>query len=301
MSRWTHIRGGLELIGEIFRYDGKTKLPDVKDFTSAEEFEKARRKYYDNYLRSAYLPYPEEQFKLSAPLLGTRPNYKKKKDKDGCYPEESCLRVPNVYLYSLPNNREYIEKAFKLMPQGELGLRYSLSQEITDYSSSTYGWIQVESCLKKYYKEAIARMYSSRDKYNSYDYDRLYKYEGLDMNDTVINYVSSILVAIRDDVRYCSGVEMLKGLEEAIADLSKHGIDIEDGYIEWEDEYKPNLIFSFRKSRIGPIDEDFRFFITDTKNNKIVWSKTYLYKVDAIGNYLDEYLIDEVGKLEDFK
>ena len=239
MSQWTHIRGGLELISGPYEQKKFTlEEPKKSDFESEDAFRDAYWKWRVKYNKSLYFPYPEEQFKLSMPTTGM--SYGKKK-KDGRYEEFHTLEF-RAYVYSLPRARKYIEEAFKLMPSNEMGLgvRHSIDQNIHDSSSSSSGfWVPAEY---KAYKDTLTRMYYSKDSWYSYDYDDLKKYMHI-REDCSVEHINHILVGIRDDVRYCSGYEMQEGLEKFFAYLEEHGIDVEDGYLEWQDEYELDKIW----------------------------------------------------------
>ena len=145
MSQWTHIRGGLELVSSAYEQKPmKIAHPKEEDFADKDAYEEAIEKWRAAYHKSLYLPYPEEQFKLDVPTLRQRYNRKTKK-------EYTTLSF-HANIYSLPRAKKYIKEAFNLMPQGELGFRYSVEQSILDSSSSSSGFMH--NCLYKYYKEA---------------------------------------------------------------------------------------------------------------------------------------------------
>ena len=188
--------------------------------------------------KDAYLPSPDEQIKFI--------------DKE-------------VYLFSLPRAKKYIDKAFELLPQGEVGYSYAISQteNNTYISGNMFDYPCDEEIFKQKYPE---------QKYSS------------------INDVSSFILGIREDIRYASGEEMLEGLEKFFKYLIDNNIAIEDGYLEWEDEYikykeKNPYFYCWRKSRIGDVSIVYTFQKIAYKNNKVLWSKTYKYPKGRNGHY----------------
>lgn len=248
MSRWTHIRGGMELTSRPHEFKGqKSTAYGSKD---------------------AYLPFPEEQLKIRAPRPGL--TFASETDEE----QEATLTF-KVRIYSLPRARKYIERAFQLLPQGEVGIKYSINQD-SDYcwsSSSCFDY----PCDEKAFKKAVEKMYRDDSWSLSFkDLDRYYHIE-TDM----IDRVEGINIGIRTDVRYCSGEEMLEGLEKFFNYLRENDIDVEDGYLEWEDEYnvydeERHYYYCWRCSRITDETEVlYNFHKIDYDTNKILWTKTY--------------------------
>ena len=118
MSEWTYVRGCLELGSSPFEVnkDFTQEDPKREDFDTDEAYDKAVEDYRRAYHKAIYLPYPEEQFKLGAPIIGHQG-------------KDSAIRFDGTAIYSLPRAKPIIEEAFKLFPQGELGFRYSLDQK----------------------------------------------------------------------------------------------------------------------------------------------------------------------------
>ena len=289
MSQWTHIRGGLELVSGPYE-ERKPKKPLVEpkreDFETEEAFKDAHAKYRWEERKLCYFPYPEEQFKLTMPIPATTYTWhgKDRKRKD-----HRSIQV-KAYVYSLPRAKKYIEEAFKLMPQGELGFRYSLDQNVYDSSSSSSGfWMP---CEYKTYKEAINRMYKHDNYFDNYTYDDLRKWFHID-DDCSVEHVNHILVGVRDDIRYCCADDVQEGLEKMFAYLAEHGIGVEDGYLEWQDEYDPDHIYAWRHSRLG-FSISHQYLTLDKKTNKVIHSKTWVRKKDA--KYDDEDKWDIVEK-----
>ena len=246
MSQWTHIRGGFELISTPYELKGKKNT-----------------KYGS---KDVYLPFPEEQMKVLAPL----PSYYY---KEGAKPQLDF----KAYIFSLPRARKYIEKAFKLLPQGESGWAYSIGQNISQYSSSSSTFHHL--CDEKAFKNAITKMYQCDDEWESRDYKDLSK--NIDIDLSWVDHVNGITIGVREDIRDCSGEEMLEGLEKFFKYLYENDIYVEDGYLEWEDEYltwneNNHYYYTFRKSRISDdYDVRFEFSKVDYDTNKILWKKTY--------------------------
>ena len=281
MSQWTHIRGGLELSSSPYEMKNAPKSlvePKEEDFATKEEYEKADSKYRYELKKLYYLPYPEEQFKLDMPKPGV--SYGKKK-KDGEREKFHTLDF-NAKIYSLPRARKYIEEAFKLMPRGESGFRYSIDQNATDCRSSSSGFML--PCEYKAYQDAINRLYKSDNPWDSYTYDDLRRWFHID-EDCSTDTINYILVGIRDDIRYASAAEVQDGLEKAFKYLEEHGIDVEDGYLEWQDEYELEYIYAWRLSRLS-FDISHQFFKLDIKTNQIVYSKTWVAKRDENGEII---------------
>ena len=277
MSQWTHIRGGLELYCSPFAEKPmKDPRPKKEDFETEEAYDKADDEWRDKWRRSFYLPFPEEQFKLDMPKLG---NYYDRKTK-----EEGKTLDFNARVYSLPRVKPIIEKAFELMPQGESGLRYSIDQNITDSSSSSSGFIL--PCLFKYYKDALTKMYHSEDPWHSYTYEDLRKYMNIN-EDCSYGEITKVLIGIRDDIRYASAVEVQLGLEKLFKYLTDHGIGIEDGCLEWEDEWDPCHIHGWRLSRLSSVITH-QFYILDKRTGMITHSKTWVAKRDEKGKLIHD-------------
>ncbi len=283
MSQWTHIRGGLELDSSPYEMKKMPKSliePKKEDFETEEAFKKAHSEYRVKVRKLYYYPYPEEQFKLDMPLPGTTYG---KKQKNGNREEYNTLEF-RARVYSLPRARKYIEEAFKLIPQGESKLRYSIDQNITDSHSSSSGFFM--PCEYKAYQDALTRMYYSEDSWYSYTYKELHDW--LHVNkECWVEDVSRILIGIRDDIRYASAIEVQDGLEKAIKYLEDNKIKIEDGYLEWEDEWEPKYLYAWRKSRLD-FDKSHQFLVLDKKTNKVVHSKTWVIKRDENGKRMHD-------------
>ena len=284
MSQWTHIRGGMELVSTPYeKKKSKKELiePKREDFETDKAFEEAHDKYRWEERKLYYFPYPEEQFKLSMPLPATTYTWHGKDRKNRKEHKSIDFRA---YIYSLPRARKYIEEAFKLMPQGELGFRYSVDQKVYDSSSSSSGfWMP---CEYKAYQETITRMYKHEHYWGNYTYEDLRKYFHIDKECSVDN-VSHILIGVRDDIRYCSAADVQEGLEKCFKYLEDNGIGVEDGYLEWQDEWDSDHIYAWRYSRLS-FGIGHQFLILDKKTNKVVHSKTWAAKRDENGKRMHD-------------
>lgn len=239
MSQWTHIRGGMELSSSAFEYKGKNN--------------------------TAYLPYPEEQFVVLPPTIFTTYD-------EGWKPKDHKLGFKCI-VRSLPRARKYLDEAFKLLPNGEVGIVYSPVQDdrMCYCSSSNFD----HPCEKKCFKAAINKMYNKLDSpLDNYTYSELKRVYGIEM--AGVDYVTGFTIGIRDDLRCASGESVMEGLEKFFDHLYKNRITVEDGYLEWEDEYNSGAIWAWRSSRLNRTE--FSFLKLDKKTNKILWSKDYKTK-----------------------
>lgn len=271
MSQWTHVQGCLLLSSEPFEFK-KIKVERPADFRNREdqpELEEAWEKWREAYLKSAYLPYPEEQFKMSVPVLMNKYNYKTNK-------EEAYLYIERITLYSLPRARKYIEEAFKLLPYGETGFTYAIKQDWTNCRTSSSS--SEFTCLKKYLKDAVNKLYNDEDYFYSHTYDSLKKYNKLDDNPW-IDYVNEIVIGIVEDLRYCSAQELEEGLEKFIRYLESNKVSVCGGMLEFIDEWEENTKHVFRACKY----EGYTFETIDTTANKVIKRKTYSYPKDEKG------------------
>lgn len=269
MSQWSHIQGCLLLSSEPFEFR-KIKLEPPAPMRNDEEHPElvdAWEKWRDAYVKSAYLPFPEEQFKIGRPLIRRH----EKKDPS--------LYINNVSIYSLPRARKYIEEAFSLMPQGEVGFTYAIKQDWTNCRESS-SWFEFP-CLKKYFKEAVTKLYQVDKSYYSYTYDELRKYYKLE--DTPwVDKVNEIVVGIVEDLRYCSYKDLEDGLEAFIKHLEKNKVNIIGGVLEFIDDWEN---FEQKRKHIFRAQEyeGFVFETIDMNTNTIIHKKIYSYPLDKDG------------------
>lgn len=281
MSEWTYVRGCLELDSSPFEVDKNFNCvsPKRKDFNSDEEFENAVEVYREAYHNAIYLPYPEEQFKLGAPIVGTCPDYTKpkKKNKYGfeTYLEKRCIKFDGTLIYSLPRARPIIEEAFKLFPQGELGFRYSLDQNENDSTSSISGFMH--KCLFEYYHNAIDKMYASfnHDWKSTWNFEDLDKYIGVE-EDCGYGCVGEIICGINTSLRCATADEVYHSLLKVIAYLNENDIEIPHGYLEWNDSYTSYKGYRYA-FRTGYWIGEYDIMKLDLKTNKIIWKRSHVH------------------------
>lgn len=256
MSRWTHITGSIELSSEPFEYK-KINVPKPS-YPRTEENDEDWSKYWDELKKKAYYPYPEKQFVLGTPTF------------QDTFDHKPYTRI-QVYEYSLPRAQKYIDEAFDLLPYGEVGWHPAIKQDKYDCRmSSSCGEYD---CQKKAFQKGVLDLYE--DEFAGISFKDLEKLLKLDLS--WIDHVGNIVIGIREDIRYCSGLEMMKGLEQFFAHLRKNGIDLESGYLEWYDEWDPDHIYALRCSTLFD-DCHYKFMILDTKTNQVLYTKKYDYK-----------------------
>lgn len=252
MSRWTYVQGVMRLRASPF---DRKKGKDGKERVS--------------------IPFPKEQMKVALDGVGVR------FDEEGERKQKGGLDF-RAYLCSLPRARKYIDAAFALLPQGEVGFRYSLSQDLTDGRSSCSAFYH--ECSEEAFREAVEEYCSENvDRIHRHGFKELEEYEGAALS--WVEYVDGITVGIHRPLRYCSGLEFLESLEKAILRLESDGITVEDGYVEWTDAYQPEWIYAWRGG--SSPSEAFSFMVLDSKTNAILWKKTYRRKRDANGGIMD--------------
>ena len=222
MSIWTHIRGGFEL--------------------SSSPLEKKRNKIY--------LPKPQEQAHLGIPNI----YYDDKKKR--------YVAIYPFYLKSLPRAKPHIDYAFTLLPYGESGWHYAISQSLSNHDSSSGDFEY--PCEKEAFENKIAELYNQR---NETDFDfKLITELYLDIELQSIIFVDGIVVGVREDIRGCSSEQMLKSLQKFFLYLQQNDIYVKDGYLEWEDDLDQYYFYCWRKTGR---DEEAKFYKLKRKNNEI--------------------------------
>lgn len=263
MSRWTHIRGVIELVSEPYEFK-KINAPKPTGMRTKDNDE-AWDAYWKEKMSKAYYPNPDKQFVLTAPELI--------KGVNGPY-----LSI-EAYEYSLPRAQKYIDEAFRVLPQGELGWHPAIKQD--QYDSGSSSSCAHYKCQKQAYKKAVADLYKNNG-WGEMDLDFVEECFGLTLN--WVHHCNHIVIGIREDIRHCSGMEMLDKLQQFFKYLREHEIEIEDGYLEWQDEYEDDRIYSWRQSRVEPDhDVEYKFMIANYKTNKVIYSKTFKHKKDDKG------------------
>lgn len=277
MSQWTYVQGCLYLSLEPYELK-PIKVPQVRrpeDPEKEPEQYKAWLKWRRAYLKSAYLPYPEEQFKINVPTMLTRCCKKSKKHPEG---KETVLHT-HVKIYSLPRARKYLDEAFAMLPQGECGFNYAVRQGIGDSYSGCSDFDF--NCYYKYFKNAIDKLYYNDDYFYCYTFEDLVKYQGLDKSCWVDN-VDGMTIGIYNPLRWSSAKEVQEGFEKCIEYLLDKGFDICSGYLEWTDNFEYNNPLRHTLRVDGKFD-GYRFETFEINTNKLVYRKIFKVPEDENG------------------
>lgn len=284
MSEWTYVRGCMEL--SCSAYENKCKIPEPFKWTKnlSEEEQEIYRAWRRKWRRGLYLPYPEEQFKITVPTLLSR--YKKPTKKDPS--DYKTILNFHGYLYSLPRAKKYLETAFSMLPQGESGFRYSIKQDSSD-SCSTSICSFSEDCLYKYFKDAINRLYYNEDPWHSWTFDDLRKYQKIDKSCST-EYVDSMVIGIVQPLRYATADELRSCLEKFFLYLLENDFDICNVYLEWHDNYEYCLRHT---CRVDSEFDDIVFETINTQNNQVIYRRTLAYPRDEHG-FIDYDKYDKV-------
>lgn len=238
MSQWTHIRGCLELRGtpyEIVDVEGEDRPQLV-------------------------LPFPREQVVLDAPQPGFPHT-----DEDGNTTRDLVF---SLSVWSLPRCKPIVDFAAKeFLPYGECGFDYSLSQTRMQCWMSGSPFHSADT--EKEFQRQICEMY--REPYGHvWEFEKLEKW--YDIKPGSESSVTGMLFAVREDIRYCSGIRMMHSLEKFVDYLREHDIEIEDGYLEWEDEYDPQHIYVLKSSRLWS-RRSYSFMVLGARSNKPIARK----------------------------
>lgn len=214
MSDWTYIQGSLSL--ETSPY----KIKKGKDGCYRVDKKAHDLRFYE----SRYLPFGKEQMKVSYPELRQPFN-----SLDG--KKVKAKMSYKVELTSYPIIKEYVDKYIQDMPQGELGLFYSLVKASGCRSSSSCCESkQVEDLyyehLKEVYKDEI---------WDDITRKELDKYFPNDVS--WFNHQTESILTIHDSVRYCVASEMYKSLIAFLNNLAKNEVDLGDGVFAFNDYF----------------------------------------------------------------
>lgn len=285
MSRWTHVRGVIEVSSTPYELkDFNLKEPRKEDFENENDFKDVYWKYRGELDKKLYLPFPEDQFKFEK-----YPN---------CQEWNNHKLYFTANIYSLPRAIKYIEKACNLLPSNEFGfIKHSVDQNDTD-SSTWIGDLDVP-CLKNIYEKAVVDLFSKQQKYSSTSFSGLKHYfnaleepsitfESIQEHYNIssscsINYIENITITIKDDLRRCSGEQFKEGFIKFLHYLASHEIFPVDGYIEWEDEYDVNKRYAWRKSCSGY--GYMSFFTLNAHTNEIITEERYYCSSQTIDNF----------------
>lgn len=96
-----------------------------------------------------------------------------------------------------------------------------------------------------------------------------------------VDYNNEVILTINDDIRYCSGNELMTAFYKLFDFLSSKNIYIKGGYIEWVDEWEWDKIFAIR---VDEYDSNIKFMILNSKTNSIKSWKNLHYKYDYSNN-----------------
>ena len=277
MSQWTYVRGCMEVSCSPYENKFKEPIPYslTKDLTEEEKV--VWHNWRKKWLKGLYLPYPEEQFKITTPRMISRYHKPTKKDPSEI---QWNLFVDDAFLYSLPRAKPILDEAFKLLPQGEVGFRYAVKQDCWDYSSTSFCGGGFETpCLAKYYKNALEKLYYNEGHWSQYSYEELVKYQKLDQGCSVVN-VNAMTIGIVESLRYASAQEVEEGFEKFFTFLREHEFDIDNVLLEWNDNYEEGIYHRLDKG--GQFD-DLIIETIDSKTQKVLRRKTYYYPQDEDG------------------
>lgn len=238
MSNWTHIQGSMKLFSSVYSEKINKKGEVI-----------------------TYIAYPEEQFKLSPAKITS---YWNKKDKT----------VPSltytVYEYSLPKVKPLFKKWMKeILPQGETGFTYYLNQRPSDFTSSCSTLFH--DCEKKLFKQTIEKMYENEEGfYRISDFKFLEKLYNLRVD--WVQHCTDFTLTLSDDIRYCSGKEMLGCIETLLNNMAKNDISIDNCCLVWYDDYNQDFHYMLTQEHDS---YKLRCDILSNTDNSILASKWY--------------------------
>jgi hypothetical protein len=275
MSEWTYVRGGLTFGCSPFEVDKNFKEVEPKRayFDSDAAYEEARDGYKERWHKAIYLPFPEEQLKLGAPVIGH--DYKT---------DKPVLKFDGTVVYSLPRAKPILTEAFKIFPQGETGFRYVLDQRDTDGSSWMGGFYHDR--MHEYYQTAVDKMYKGFEQgdFEFWDFSTLKQYVGI-QEDCGWSCASEIVCGIMTSLRDATADEFTASLEAFIKYLTEHDISINRGYLEWYDSYCYHRYrWAFRK---GEWSGEYAIMKLDWATNEIIWKKEHVHPKAADGKRTD--------------
>ena len=280
MSQWTYVRGCMELSCTPYETKFKEPQPFTWHQTLDDEQKEIWRNWVTKWRKGLYLPYPEEQFKITTPVVLERYRKPTKKNPSDT---EKVLFCEECFVYSLPRAKKYLDEAFDLLPHGEVGFRYAIKQDCYDYTSSVIQTFE-EPCLNKYYKAAIDKLYQNEGHWEQRTFEDLVKYQGLN-EEVTTNNVNDMTIGIVESLRWCSADELQKGLEDFFQYLRDHDFEINNVLLEWTDCYEYHLLH--RCSSDSRFDT-LVFETINTENNQVIRRKTYYYPTDENG-FIDYY------------
>lgn len=279
MSDWTYIQGSVSLDTSPYKFkknkDGTYKVDEKHDC-----------RFYS----SRYLPFGREQMKIGFPDL------RKRTTLEGAITDAHLAY--RIELTSYPIIKESVDNHIKDMPQGELGLFYSLIKDHGHRSSSSYCDSQhVENLFYEHLKEVNKeRMWQTITKK---EIDKYFPSEidWIDKNNESI-------LTIHDSVRYCTASEMYKKLIAFFGALAKDGIGLGCGIFAFNDYFSFYTIRLDGDGIIAEIKEygqeaKVEYWQIFTKNHWIRDDECELRQVDEFKKYRE--LNDESEYGREFK
>lgn len=271
MSDWTYIQGSVCL--ETSPYRQKKN----KDGTYKVDKAKHELRFYEG----KYLPFGKEQMTISFPKLNN-------------YHEEAVLDY-TINLTSYPIIKSYVDKYIQDMPQGELGLFYSLIKDHGVRSSSSFCENkQVEDLFYEHLKEVNKdHIWSDITK------KELDKY--FPNSISWVEHNTESILTIHDSVRYCVASEMYEALIKFLSNLVKENIELENGVFAFDDYYSKYIVLinnneitvEIREEDKEPRTEYWQVF---TKGHFIRDDESELRKVDTFKDFDERFDFSENEK-----
>lgn len=260
MSDWTYIQGSVCLETSPYRQK-KNKDGSYKVDKKPHDF-----RFYEG----RHLPFSKEQMTVSFPRLNN-------------YSEKAVLDY-TINLTSYPIIKSYVDKYIQDMPQGELGLFYSL---IKDHgvrsSSSCCESKQVEDLFYEHLKEVNKdHIWSDITK------KELDKYFPNEIS--WVNPNTESILTIHDSVRYCVASEMYEALIKFLSNLVKEDIELESGIFTFNDYYNCYTVRISNNEITVEIKEDDKELRTEYWQ---VFSKEHFIRDN-------EYELRKVNEFKDF-
>ena len=239
MSQWTHICGNLKLSASVFN------IKTNKNGTEIVSFED-----------------PEEQFVLGPAYVET--GYEKSK--------VISKLIYDAYEYSLPRVKPIIEKIVnETMPKGETGLTYFLNQR-KGYHDSSSSFLYY-ACEKNAFKKRIEELYTNNEEAFGHNFSFEHLKEIFHLKLGWVHQCQDFTFSVADDVRGCSGEEMLTSLENLIKKLGEAEIFIEDCCIIFTDEYNNDFHYLLT-SECSELS--LRCDLVSNKDNSVLAYKRYI-------------------------
>lgn len=283
MSDWTYIQGSVCLEASPYRIK-KNKCGLYKIDKKEHDV-----RFYEN----RHLPFGKEQISFGFPEL------RKEKNRDG---ELTGAHLDyRIYLTSYPIIKEAVDKCIQDMPQGELGLFYSLIKS-PGYrgSSSCCESKQIEDLFYEHLKEVNKEHIWSTITRKELDKYFMSKISWIEHN-------TESILTIHDAVRYCTADQMYNSLISFFWSLAKAGISFEDGILAFNDYYNHyTMRFDNDKITVEIKDDDgntsTEYWQVFCKNHFIRDVEYELKKVDNFKKFTEYFDCTESDKeIEEYK